>query len=580
VRRKIFWSIIIVSLCSLVIFGVLSLYFIDDSYTKKTEIHLKSLISIIKLNPTTTASFQELAEQYSNSIGNEVRVTFVNKKGLVLGDSLSLETYQNHSNRAEIMDAFSNGVGTSIRLSETNGMTNIYYAERYNADTVIRLSVPLRESLNFILFSLPLILLSLLLAGAIALFLSGKMSKRIIQPLLDFSEKIDIATIGTRKESLLIRVPYEELLPIANRFDLLEMKLKAHLDELMNESNKIKLILDKMREGVIILNKEKDVQLINKSAVKHLGLAKFIPEKMDRLSQEIDMEKNILFYTRNVELGQAIDHVFETAETTILNSAEGTFTEKALRFYISPVADASGISGVAIIIRDVTEIIRAENIRSEFVANVSHELKTPITSIKGFAELLANEKGTANQYTKVILEQSERLLELIDDILLLSEVESKTKDSNIERINLTDLIQEVIQVETNQMKKKEITVDFSSAPIYMHANKNTIFELLLNLIDNATKYNNQGGKIEISVIDLDKEIKISVFDNGIGIPKGDINRIFERFYRVDKSRSKKSGGTGLGLSIVKHIVELYKGTVIVESEIGSYTKIVVSLPKL
>jgi len=580
VRKKIFWSIIIVSLCSLVIFGVLSLYFIDDSYTKKTEIHLKSLVSIIKATAPVTDGFQELAEKFSNRIGNDVRVTFVNRKGIVLGDSLSLETYQNHSNRTEIMDAFSKGAGTSIRMSETNGMTNIYYAEKYNADTVIRLSVPLRESLNFVLFSLPLILLSLLLAGAIALLLSGRMSKRIIQPLLDFSEKIDIATDGTVNKSLSIRVPYEELLPIANRFDLLESKLKSHMNELMSESNKIKLILDKMREGVIILNKEKDVLLINKSAVKHLGLAKFIPEKMDRLNQEIDMEKNILFYTRNIELGQAIDQVFETAETTILNSSEGTFTEKALRFYISPVADASGISGVAIIIRDVTEIIRAENIRSEFVANVSHELKTPITSIKGFAELLANEKGASNQYTKIILEQSERLLELIDDILLLSEVESKTKDSNIERINLTNLIHEVIQVESNQVQQKEITINFSSAPIYIHANKNTIFELLLNLIDNAIKYNNQGGRVEISLNDLDKEIKISVFDNGIGIPKADINRIFERFYRVDKSRSKKSGGTGLGLSIVKHIVELYKGTVIVESEIDSFTKVIVTLPKL
>lgn len=579
-RKKIFWSIIIVSLCSLVIFGVLSLYFIDDSYTKKTEIHLKSLVSIIKATAPVTDGFQELAEKFSNRIGNDVRVTFVNRKGIVLGDSLSLETYQNHSNRTEIMDAFSKGAGTSIRMSETNGMTNIYYAEKYNADTVIRLSVPLRESLNFVLFSLPLILLSLLLAGAIALLLSGRMSKRIIQPLLDFSEKIDIATDGTVNKSLSIRVPYEELLPIANRFDLLESKLKSHMNELMSESNKIKLILDKMREGVIILNKEKDVLLINKSAVKHLGLAKFIPEKMDRLNQEIDMEKNILFYTRNIELGQAIDQVFETAETTILNSSEGTFTEKALRFYISPVADASGISGVAIIIRDVTEIIRAENIRSEFVANVSHELKTPITSIKGFAELLANEKGASNQYTKIILEQSERLLELIDDILLLSEVESKTKDSNIERINLTNLIHEVIQVESNQVQQKEITINFSSAPIYIHANKNTIFELLLNLIDNAIKYNNQGGRVEISLNDLDKEIKISVFDNGIGIPKADINRIFERFYRVDKSRSKKSGGTGLGLSIVKHIVELYKGTVIVESEIDSFTKVIVTLPKL
>ena len=328
------------------------------------------------------------------------------------------------------------------------------------------------------------------------------------------------------------------------------------------------------------MNQSRDVLLINKSAIKHLGLARFIPEKIDQLSQEIDTDKNILFYTRNIELNQAIEEVINSGETCILNMPEGVFTEKALRFYISPVIETNGISGVAIIIRDVTEIIRAENIRSEFVANVSHELKTPVTSIKGFAEILSgNDDASVKKHSKIILEQADRLLELVDDILLLSEVESKTKDSDMKQVNVTKTILEAISVLEAQAAEKGIKFIFSDKDIFYYANRNTLFELILNLLDNAIKYNKANGKVEIGIFETSEELKISIFDNGIGIPKNDLIRIFERFYRVDKSRSKKSGGTGLGLSIVKHIVELYKGKIVVESEENEYTKVSVTLPR-
>ena len=431
------------------------------------------------------------------------------------------------------------------------------------------------------LMILPVILLSLLIVGALAFFLSGKLSRRIIKPLLEFSEKIDITSGNENLESLSIGVEYEELLPLASRFDNLKEKLIKHLTEQKDESNKIRLILDKMREGVVVLNQTKDVLLINKSAIKHLGLAQFIPEKIDKLSQEIDTDKNILFYTRNIELNQAIDEVINSGETCILNMPEGVFTEKALRFYVSPVIESIGILGAAIIIRDVTEIIRAENIRSEFVANVSHELKTPVTSIKGFAEILSgNADASVKKHSKIILEQAERLLELVDDILLLSEVESKTKDSDMKQVNVTQTIREAISVLEAQASGKGIKFNFSSdKDIFYFANRNTLFELILNLLDNAIKYNKLNGKVEIGIFETADELKISIFDNGIGIPKNDLLRIFERFYRVDKSRSKKSGGTGLGLSIVKHIVELYRGKIIVESEENEYTKVSVTLPR-
>ena len=236
-----------------------------------------------------------------------------------------------------------------------------------------------------------------------------------------------------------------------------------------------------------------------------------------------------------------------------------------------------------IIIRDVTAIIKAEKIRSEFVANVSHELKTPITSIKGFSELLLEDNikddKTVKEYSKIILSQSERLINLVEDILLLSEVESKTKDKNIEKINLNDIVEEVKAVVKEQASQMNISINFTPLEVYFFANKNSIFELLLNLTDNAIKYNKNGGIVEIKLDQDQNNVYISVFDNGIGIPKNDLQRVFERFYRVDKSRSKKSGGTGLGLSIVKHIVELYYGKIDIDSKENEFTKITITLPK-
>lgn len=567
-KKRIFWSFLLVSFCSLIIFGALSLYFLDNSYTEKTEIHLKSLISLIKNDNVIKSNYPELATKYAQLAGNDLRVAFVNKKGDVLGDSLSLQSYQNHSDRIEIIDAFAKGEGKSIRFSETDKKMTIYIAEKLDENTIIRLSVPLMDSVNFILFSLPLVLISLIIAVIIAFLLSKKLSSFIIKPILNFSEKIKI---NENQENLSINLPYEELRPIANRFEILNSNIKEYFEKLKNENNKINIILEKMREGVIILEKNKDVLLINNSAIKFLG------------ANEDISDKNILFYTRNSVINNSIDNVIISKELSELNIPQGVLSSKALRFYISPIIEEEVVQSVVIIIRDVTAIIKAEQIRREFVANVSHELKTPITSIKGFSELLlegkAMDEKTVKEYSKTIISQSERLISLVDDILLLSEVESKTKDSDIEKVNLLEIIKEVKTVLNEQVVQKEITIKLPSNEILYNANKNSIFELILNLADNSIKYNNQGGVVEINLEEDENNVFLSVFDNGIGIPKEDIGRVFERFYRTEKSRSKKSGGTGLGLSIVKHITELYKGKIEIESKVNELTKITIILPK-
>ncbi len=567
-KKRIFWSFLAVSLCSIIIFGALSFYFLDSSYTEKIGIHLNSLISLIKNENISKLNYQDLARKYADVIGNDIRVTFVNKDGIVLGDSLSLQKYQNHSDRIEIINAFAKGEGKSIRYSETNNKMSIYIAKKFDENTVIRLSIPLMDSINIILFSLPLVIMSLIIAVVIAVLLSKILSKLIIKPILEFSEKLNIIE---NNQTFSINFAYEELSPIAYRFEKINSNLNEYFLKFKNENNKINIILDKMREGVIILDKNKDVLLINNSAKRLLD----IKEKL--------FDKNILFYTRNTALNNAIEDVINSKNISEINISQGVISNKALRLYISPIFEDEDTQGVVIIIRDVTAIIKAEKIRSEFVANVSHELKTPITSIKGFSELLLEDNikddKTVKEYSKIILSQSERLINLVEDILLLSEVESKTKDKNIEKINLNDIVEEVKAVVKEQASQMNISINFTPLEVYFFANKNSIFELLLNLTDNAIKYNKNGGIVEIKLDQDQNNVYISVFDNGIGIPKNDLQRVFERFYRVDKSRSKKSGGTGLGLSIVKHIVELYYGKIDIDSKENEFTKITITLPK-
>jgi len=574
-KKRMFWSFFALSFSALILFTTITLFIIDDSYTQKTTEHLFSLTSLIAQKLTVAESFPAInyqadAVKLANTLGADVRVTFVDKAGKILGDSLSPEMYQNYSNRIEIIDAFKTGKGKNIRFSDTNGFTNICVAQKIDADLAVRISIPLQDSMDFVLLSLPMILMSLFLIGGIALFVSTRLSKKIIKPILAFSEKLDFSS-PMSTESLAISVPYEELLPLARRFDDMYESLQKHVNELKDEGEQVNLILNKLREGVVILNIEKNVILINTRAQKLLGLAE----------TSYDVHHNLLFYARNVELSDTIDLVIKTRETNILNVAENTFSDKALRFYISPVDG----EGVVIIIRDITEILRAENIRSEFVANVSHELKTPITSIRGFAELLAEGKGDGTNVhgpAKIILEQADRLLSLVDGILLLSEFESKTYDSNLEEVDILAIAHEVAVVLEKQAEEKGVTISFSGKAVKYRANKNTVFELIMNLVDNAIKYNKQGGTVDVAVQMLEtaqgtRSVEISVRDSGIGIPQGDLGRVFERFYCVDKSRSKRSGGTGLGLSIVKHIVELYKGEIEVESELGEYTLLKVRL---
>lgn len=568
-RKRIFWTIILVSVMSVLLFTALSFYIVSLDFNNKTQADLNSRINLILAAKSPSQDYKALANTLSDEMGDNVRVIFVLMDGTVAGDSLtSPEKTENHAGRQEIADAFSKGRGNSIRYSKTFGSLTVYSAARYDDNAVIRLSADINTSLAMLINSIPSLLFVLLITIFISLYISRKTAKRLTSPVLEMTQHFEKEELSDNIKDF---TGYEELIPIVRNFEEILNKLKTQAKKSERESVRLQLILDSMEEGLIILDTNIDILIINKSAKRFLDVT------------DENKEKNLLFISRNKEFNDAVASVLKEGKPCVLDLKQGKYS--TFRFYISPVLndEEKHLQGALIIISDVTNILKAEKIRREFVANVTHELKTPITSIKGFAELMAegitkDEEGIKNN-SKYILAQAERLISIVDDILLLSEIESKVADTEMEIINITSVANEVAETLKGLAAHKKVLIFCEGKEVYFKANKNSIAELILNLGDNAIKYNKEGGSVTITIDEDENNAIISVKDTGIGIPLKHKDRVFERFYRVDKSRSAKSGGTGLGLSIVKHITELYKGRITLESEPDKFTEITIFLPK-
>lgn len=355
-------------------------------------------------------------------------------------------------------------------------------------------------------------------------------------------------------------------LKFQKKISKLQWRLKNAKQDLLNEKDAIQILQKHMVESIIILDDCDKIRLANDSAIKLLKINKN------------QMKTHSVFTLIN-------DNDFLTA---LRESKKNSSVKKKLkidgcyiRAYMNRVELAESY-GTIILLVDITDSVKVEDIRREFTANVSHELKTPLTTIKGFGELFGSgmivEPDKVIKYGSMIQRESERLLFLMNDIIRLSEIEEKT-ERNIQKVSLLTVTEDALQILNEKIEKSSIKIILPENDFIINGNENYIRELMINLIDNAVKYNNTGGSVKIAFIDKFDKIQISVSDNGIGIPENSIDRIFERFYRVDKSRSKERGGTGLGLSIVKHIVDYHKGTISIDSKLGEGTEIKICLPK-
>ena len=532
------------------------------SYISNKNAAQNELKSVAKIIVQQELEVEQIDQYLKNALQYDVRLTYIDKNGNVIYDNTTdAVNLENHFDREEVKKALEENIGESTHFSNAIDKTTYYYAVKYG-DGVLRFARERSSLISFFLNLLPILISLTGILIVVTAIISVKLSECIIKPLNRLVREIDAdnQSLGNYNPE------YEELIPIAENVNMLLKRINKNIKKLKREKEKITLITDNMVEGMILLDSDYSVLSVNRSAAKLLKLS---PDQYNH--------KKITQMTINEKLLELLHSLNEK------DSVRGVIEEESrfFRVFINK-SDHNGEYGIIILLVDVTEIIQNEEIRRDFSANVSHELKTPLTTIKGFGEMLENGIITSpddiKKYGGTIYRESERLLLLINDIIRLSEIEEHTSEET-ERINVLETAKDVQEFLQNKADKHNVTLDVSGDPAEIEGNCNYFTELLLNLTDNAIKYNNDGGNVWLKVIDNKNEVVISVKDNGIGIGTEDQGRIFERFYRVDKSRSKETGGTGLGLSIVKHIVAYHHGSIDIKSEINKGTEITVILPK-
>ena len=530
-------------------------------------------ISTIKDAKETLAIYNEcvVREDYKDSKllslykfkDNLVRFTVINKEGEVIFDN-EITKLDNHNNRQEIIDAFKNGSGSSVRYSESLSTSMVYVATKIDDNTVIRSSVPVNSIRVFTSGTLKYYIAIILLVFDLSLFLAVKLVKIIVYPINELQKVTSKIENGDLNKRAII-YNYDEIGFLAQTFNNIADQLEIRIIDSLDKKNKLEAILESMESGVIAIDNNENIILINSYSQKLFDL------KEDNIGKKISdciIDYDLINFIREIpEIG--------TKEIKLFHPIE-----RELRVKKSPIINYLNNSiGIVITVQDITDIKRLENMRSEFVANVSHELKTPLTSIKGFSETLryVDDSETKNKFLDIIDKESERLTNLINDILILSNIENIHKMES-EYFNPGDVIENVLDMVKSQAYKKSIIIKYNDCfNSEILGSKDKFHQLAVNLIENAIKYSNENGIVKIDLTLEEQYFVFKVKDNGIGIPKNDIPRIFERFYRVDKSRSTR--GTGLGLAIVKHIVKLFNGEISVKSKVGRGSTFTVKIKK-
>ena len=533
-------------------------------------------ISTIKDAKETLAIYNEcvVREDYKDSKllslykfkDNLVRFTVINKEGEVIFDN-EITKLDNHNNRQEIIDAFKNGSGSSVRYSESLSTSMVYVATKIDDNTVIRSSVPVNSIRVFTSGTLKYYIAIILLVFVLSLFLAVKLVKIIVYPINELQKVTSKIENGDLNKRAII-YNYDEIGFLAQTFNNIADQLEIRIIDSLDKKNKLEAILESMESGVIAIDNNENIILINSYSQKLFDL------KEDNIGKKISdciIDYDLINFIREIpEIG--------TKEIKLFHPIE-----RELRVKKSPIINYLNNSiGIVITVQDITDIKRLENMRSEFVANVSHELKTPLTSIKGFSETLryVDDSETKNKFLDIIDKESERLTNLINDILILSNIENIHKMES-EYFNPGDVIENVLDMVKSQAYKKSIIIKYNDCfNSEILGSKDKFHQLAVNLIENAIKYSNENGIVKIDLTLEEQYFVFKVKDNGIGIPKNDIPRIFERFYRVDESRSKNTGGIGVGLTIVKSIIDLHQGTIEVRSELNKGSEFIVILPNL
>lgn len=547
--KKIFKSILIVAgtvlLASIVIIMSCLYEYFSNIQKDKLADELDIAASAVELYGT----------DYLKNIDSErYRITWIQADGKVIYDTQAgADSMENHADRQEVKQALAEGEGSSSRYSDTLMEKTSYYARLLDDGSVLRVSTTYATAGLLVLGMLQPILVVLIAALVLSGILARRISKRIVEPMnsIDLDRPLENDT-------------YEELSPLLNRINQQHKEIEMQMRYLKQRTDEFTQITESMKEGLILLDNKGNVLSINEAAQNILE------------TDSSCIGHNFLSIERSRSINHAIAKAFEDGHSE-------EYAEYAGREYqidISRIESGGETVGAVLLAFDITEQQNAQRNRREFTANVSHELKTPLQGIIGSAELIENgmvKPEDMPRFTGHIRKEASRLVTLIEDILRLSQLD-EGRQMPSEQVDLFELADEVKSVLEGACEAKNINMKLMGEHVSIDGVKRLLYEIIYNLCDNAVKYNNEGGIADIDISSDEKNAYITVRDSGIGIPQDQQQRVFERFYRVDKSHSKESGGTGLGLSIVKHAVSYHNGTVSMKSEPGNGTEIRVALP--
>ena len=549
--KRIFTSIILASVIVLLASGGLTMGVLYNHFGNQLEEELR-----------TEAEFLSIAVENEgmgafDSIPSEAeRITYIDTDGTVLFDNRSnADDMENHLDREEIQEAMEDGSGMAVRESDTLSQRTLYYALRLADGTVLRVSST-QYSLPGLLGGmiqplLIILILMLILAG----FLASRLAKNIVNPLnrLDLDHPEENQT-------------YEEVAPLLTKINRQQKSLQAEIADAKRQQEEFSIITDNMEEGFLVIDSHTEVLSYNSSALRLLG------------AREQDARQSVLALNRSESFQRTVEKVLGGQHVISNQEFQGITCQVAA----NPVLQEGKVTGAVILILDVTEKMKGEQMRREFTANVSHELKTPLTSISGFAEIISDgfvKPEDTKKFAGRIFKEAQRLITLVNDVIKISQLDEGKLPYEKETVDLYEMAREILKRMEDHAKDEGVHLYLYGPHIKTNTVKSILDEILYNLCDNGIKYNKKGGSLTVTIGQDEERPRIIVEDTGIGISEEDQKRIFERFYRVDKSHSKAIGGTGLGLSIVKHGTMFLGADMKVESTLGEGSRFILTPPE-
>lgn len=549
--KKIFKSTVLVSASVLILGIAFVLGILYQYFGKQLDTELAREASYLAYG------VEQQGEEYLQQLKNtDSRITYIGEDGTVIYDNeADAAEMENHKDREEFQEALATGAGEAQRMSSTLSEKTVYYAKRLSDNSVLRVSSTQYSAFALVLQLIQpvlcIIFVMLILAGVFASKIAGK----IVEPINELDlEKPDENEV------------YEEVAPLLGKINRQNRQIRTQLEEARRNQEEFSIITENMQEGLLVIDSYTMILSGNSSAWKIFQVDK------------PGTGRSVYSLDRNEDFRKVIETVLEGKHGSALLHLDNEFVQ----LIANPVNRDGKTVGAVLLLMNETEKVQRENLRREFSANVSHELKTPLTSISGFAEIIQDgfvKEEDVKKFAGRIYKEAQRLIQLVEDTIRISQLDEGENPYEWENIDLYTVAKDVCGNLNEAAKKKNVHLYIEGERLICRTVRPILEEILYNLCDNGIKYNKDNGIVSILIKDLGNEVQLSVEDNGIGIPREDRKRVFERFYRVDKSHSKEIGGTGLGLSIVKHGVTFLGGTLNLVSEVDKGTEITVTLPK-